>query len=76
MSPIDSADQRPVESAPTGGGVAEVSLTAAPSCKRCGVSCPGGLRLGFVRHRRRFDSGLTERSIRQALQPLPHDHCP
>ena len=33
-------------------------------CQRCGAHCPGGLRLGFVRHHRR---------------PLPgtfDDHCP
>ncbi len=77
LSQIDSMDQGSVEPAPAGDGVAKSPSTSVPSCKHCGVLCPGGVRLGFVRHHPRpFDLGQTDRSIRLALQPKPHDHFP
>lgn len=53
------------------------SVDPSPCCKHCGVRCPGGLRLGFVRHRRFLvNPGRDDHSIDTALLKSIDDHWP
>ncbi len=49
----------------------------SPSCKHCGARCAGGVRNGYLRHRRRSSNpGLTDRTIGQTPHPSIDDHWP
>jgi hypothetical protein len=60
----------------------EVMSLATPtepssSCKHCGARCAGGVRNGYLRHRRRAsNSGLADRTIGQTLRLSLNDHWP
>ena len=63
----------PLGKATVTAAIATDSIAPSPCCKHCGARCPGGLRLGFVRHRRlSMNSGRCDRSVGTAL-PVSHD---
>lgn len=77
MCSIDLINERHVGAHATDQCAGDTLVAKPPSCGHCGVQCSGGVRLGFLRHHRRpLNAEMTDRTIRQALQPRPHDHSP